>query len=221
MRVLIADGHRLMLKVLRVSLEEAEGFEVVGEARYGSHVLPLVRRLNPDLVLLGAWMPEIDGLRALELIRQGHPGVKVVMFAGTDEPGAMTAASEGGAAAFVAKTIDPGELPSVLQQAAEATVFRVYGIPENRPAAADEAGLSKQELVILKALVSGRSNRQIAKEMWLAEQTVKFHLSNIYRKIGVRNRTEAVRYAYRHGLLENPALEPTRQQSSGSGRRGG
>jgi len=121
----------------------------------------------------------------------------------------------------VAKTIDPGELPSALQQAAQANVFRVYGIPEDGPAAADEAGLSKQELVILKALVSGRSNRQIAKEMWLAEQTVKFHLSNIYRKIGVRNRTEAVRYAYRHGLLENPALEPTRQQSSGSGRRGG
>ena len=69
------------------------------------------------------------------------------MFAGTDEPGAMTAASEGGAAAFVATTIDPGELPSALQQAAQANVFRVYGIPEDGPAAADEAGLSKQELV--------------------------------------------------------------------------
>ncbi len=71
-------------------------------------------------------------MRALELIRQGHPGVKVVMFAGTDEPETITAASEGGAAAFVAKTIDPGELPSVLRQAAQATVFRVYGMAEER-----------------------------------------------------------------------------------------
>jgi DNA-binding NarL/FixJ family response regulator len=123
LKVLIADGHRLMLKVLRVSLEEAEGFEVVGEARYGSQVLPLVGKLSPDLVLLGARMPEMDGLRALELIRQRHPGVRVVMFAGTDEPDAMSAASEGGAAAFVAITIDPRELPSVLLQAAQATVF--------------------------------------------------------------------------------------------------
>ncbi len=61
LKVLIADGHRLMLRVLRVSLEEAEGFEVVGEARYGSQVLPLVRKLNPELVLLGARMPEMDG----------------------------------------------------------------------------------------------------------------------------------------------------------------
>jgi len=214
LRVLIADGHRLMLKVLRVSLEEAEGFDVVGEARYGSGVLPLVRELNPDLVLLGARMPEMDGLRALELIRQRHPGVKVVVFAGMDEPDAITAAAEAGAAAFVATTIDPGELPSVLLRAAQATVFQVFGLDRDTPAAADEAGLSKRELEILKALASGRSNKQIAKEMWLAEQTVKFHLSNIYRKIGVRNRTEAVRYAYRHGLLENPALEPTREQSS-------
>jgi len=208
LKVLIADGHRLMLRVLRVSLEEAEGFEVVGEARYGSQVLPLVRKLEPDLVLLGARMPEMDGLRALELIRRGHPDVKVVMFAGTDEPDAITAASEGGAAAFVAKTIDPGELPSALRQAAEATAFQVFGIPaEDRTPAAREAGLSKRELSILSALGSGLSNKQIAKELWLAEQTVKFHLTNIYRKLGVGNRTEAVRYAYRHGLVESPLLE--------------
>ena len=113
-----------MLKVLRVSLEEAEGFEAVGEARYGSHVLPLVRRLNPDLVLLGAWMPEIDGLRALELIRQGHPGVKVVMSAGTDEPDAITAASERGAA------------PSWRRRSIRANFLRCCGRRRLRPSSA-------------------------------------------------------------------------------------
>ncbi len=69
--------------------------------------------------------------------------------------------------------------------------------------------------MILKALASGLSNKQIAKEMWLAEQTVKFHLSNVYRKIGVGNRTEAVRCAYRRGLVESAVLEATRERSSG------
>jgi DNA-binding NarL/FixJ family response regulator len=69
--------------------------------------------------------------------------------------------------------------------------------------------------MILKALASGLSNKQIAKEMWLAEQTVKFHLSNVYRKIGVGNRTDAVRYAYRRGLVESAVLEATRERSSG------
>jgi DNA-binding NarL/FixJ family response regulator len=83
----------------------------------------------------------------------------------------------------------------------------VFGIPDQDESAAGDAGLSKRELSILKALGLGLSNKQIAKELWLAEQTVKFHLTNIYRKLGVGNRTDAVRYAYRHGLVESPLLE--------------
>jgi NarL family two-component system response regulator LiaR len=138
------------------------------------------------------------------------------MLAATDEPGAVTAASAAGAAAFVAATIDPGELPSALLQAAQATGFRVFGSETDTSAGGSDAGLSTRELEILRALASGRTNKQIANQMWLAEPTVKFHLNNIYRKIGVTNRTEAVRYAYRHGLLQNPALEPTRERSSGA-----
>ncbi len=186
-----------MLKAMRMALEEADDLEIVGEATSGSQVLPLVAQSNPDLVLLDIRMPGMDGLMALELIRSG-----------LDEPDVIKAALRRGASAFVAKTIDPRDLASALRQAAEGTVFQALGIPEeDETSVAKEAGLSKRELSILKALGSGLSNKQIAKELWLAEQTVKFHLTNIYRKLGVANRTEAVRYAYRHGLVESPLLE--------------
>jgi DNA-binding NarL/FixJ family response regulator len=208
LKVLIADDHRLMLKAMRLSLEEADDLEIVGEATSGSQVLPLVAQTSPDLVLLDIRMPGMDGLMALELIRNRHPKVKVVMISGLDEPDVIKAALRRGASAFVAKTIDPRDLASALRQAAEGTVFQALGIPEeDETSVAKEAGLSKRELSILKALGSGLSNKQIAKELWLAEQTVKFHLTNIYRKLGVANRTEAVRYAYRHGLVESPLLE--------------
>ncbi len=182
LKVLIADDHRLMLKAMRLSLEEADDLEIVGEATSGSQVLPLVAQTSPDLVLLDIRMPGMDGLMALELIRNRHPKVKVVMISGLDEPDVIKAALRRGASAFVAKTIDPRDLASALRQAAEGTVFQALGIPEE-----DETS--------------------VAKELWLAEQTVKFHLTNIYRKLGVGNRTEAVRYAYRHGLVESPLLE--------------
>ena len=208
LKVLLADDHRLMLRVIRLALEEAGGFDIVGEATSGSQVLPLVAQEKPDLVLLDVRMPEMDGLMALDLIRSRHPAVKVVMISGLDDPDVIKAALRRGAAAFIAKTIDPGELASALRQASEATVFETLGIPINdETSVAKQTGLSRRELSILKSLGSGLSNKQIARELWLAEQTVKFHLTNIYRKLGVANRTEAVRYAYRHGLVESPLLD--------------
>jgi DNA-binding NarL/FixJ family response regulator len=208
LRVLIADDHRLMLRVMRLSLEEAADFDIVGEATSGSQVLPLVAQENPDLVLLDVRMPGMDGLLALELIRTRHPTVKVVMISGVDEPDVIKASLRRGAAAFIAKTIDPRELASALRQASEATVFQTFGFPvDDETSVAKQSGLSTRELSILKSLGSGLSNKQIAKELWLAEQTVKFHLTNIYRKLGVANRTDAVRYAYRHGLVESPLLD--------------
>ena len=208
LRVLLADDHRLMLKVLRLALEEAGGFDIVGEATSGSQVLPLVAQEQPELVLLDVQMPEMDGLTALDLIRNRHPTVKVVIISGLDDPEVIQAALRRGAIAFIAKTIDPRELASALRQASDATAFQTLGIPVNEETSpTKQSGLSKRELSILNSLGTGLSNKQIAKELWLAEQTVKFHLTNIYRKLGVANRTDAVRYAYRHGLVETPLLD--------------
>ena len=117
----------------------------------------------------------------------------------------IQAAFDRGAAAFIVKHIDPRDLPSAIRQAVDGTVFQPLGLLE-RPSngSADDADLTKRELTILEALQSGRSNKQIAEKLFLAEQTVKFHLTNIYRKLDVNNRTEAVRYAYEHGIVQQP-----------------
>lgn len=204
LKVLIADDHRLMLKAIRLALVESEGIDIVGEADCGTKVLPLVNQTNPDLVLLDVRMPGMDGLTVLERLRERHPKLRVAMLSAVDDPAVVKAALNRGASAFIVKHIDPRDLAAAVRQAVEGAVFQPLGLLENANPALDKMELSKRELTILHALQSGLSNKQIAKELFLAEQTVKFHLTNIYRKLGVNSRTEAVRYAYEHGLVENP-----------------
>ena len=109
-----------------------------------------------------------------------------------------------GAAAYVIKTVNPDDLPATLRQALEGNVHTAIGAEDTERASAKALGLTERELTILGALARGLSNDEIAKEFWVAPQTVKFHLTNIYRKLGVKNRTEATRIAYQHGLVESP-----------------
>jgi DNA-binding NarL/FixJ family response regulator len=210
LRVLIADDHELILEAVRLALSQAEDeFEIVAATTRGPQVLPLVAQTQPDLVLLDLLMPGVDGLTCLELLRQRHPGVKTVVLSGVDAPDVIRSAFMRGASAFIKKHIDPRDLPSALRQVLDGTVtHQTFGEPEEQESASvREIGLSVKELAILKSLGEGLSNKQIAKQHWLAEQTVKFHLTNIYRKLEVSTRTEAVHAAYRSGLLETPMLE--------------
>ena len=131
------------------------------------------------------------------------------MLSAVEDQGVIAAALQRGALAFVLKTIDPADLSSAIRHAVTGTVIqRVTGlsaIPEED--VAKEIGLTEREVSIVKALGAGLSNKQIGQELWLAEQTVKFHLTNIYRKLGVGSRTEAVRFAYANGLVSNPVLD--------------
>ena len=206
MRVLIADDHPLILAGIKRALEEVEGFEVVAEASSGSQVLPLVSQTNPDLALLDLRMPEMDGLTCLDRIRKQHPKVKVVILSVSTDPELVQTVLNHGAAAYVVKSVNPIDLSSALRQALDGTVFSAIGLPEKtaQEDAVKAAGLTERETTILKALARGLSNEAIGKELWVAEQTVKFHLTNIYRKLEVSNRTEAARYAYEHGLIDSP-----------------
>lgn len=204
LKVLIADDHRLMLHAIRLALGENEDIEIVGEADSGPKVLPLVGQTDPDIVLLDVRMPGMDGLTVLERLRERYPKVRVAMLSAVDDPMVVKAALNRGASAFIVKHIDPRDLAAAVRQAIEGAVFQPLGLLENGNGNGQEVELSKRELTILQALQSGLSNKQIAKELFLAEQTVKFHLTNIYRKLGVNSRTEAMRYAYEHGLVENP-----------------
>ena len=206
MRVLIADDHPLILAGIKRALEDDDQFEVVAEARVGSQVLPLVSQTHPDLALLDLRMPEMDGLACLDRIRKEHPKVKVVILSVSTDPEVVQTVLNHGAAAYVVKSVNPIDLSSALRQALEGTVFSAVGLPEKtaQQDAVKAAGLTDRETAILSALARGLSNEAIGKELWVAQQTVKFHLTNIYRKLDVKNRTEAARYAYEHGLIDSP-----------------
>ena len=208
MRVLIADDHRLILEGIRRALENVEGIEIVAEAHTGSQVLPLVGRTSPDVVLLDMRMPQMNGLACLDLIRKRHPDVKVVILSVFSDAEHIQAALKRGASGYIVKTVNPLDLGAALRQAVEGTVYHAVGLQDaDNDAGARAAGLTEREIAILKGVARGLSNQAIGKELWVTEQTVKFHLTNIYRKLEVSNRTEAARYAYEHGLVENPAFE--------------
>lgn len=205
MRVVIADDHQLMLAGIRRALEADGGFEIVGETRNGAEVASIVDRAKPELVLLDVRMPNVDGLACLDDIKRRHPEIKVVMLSASQDEQLIETALRRGASAYLVKNIDAGDLPSTLRQALEGNIYRAVSAPgETETRGARAAGLTDREISILTALSRGLSNDEIAKEFWVARQTVKFHLTNIYRKLGVRNRAEAMRKAYSFGLVEHP-----------------
>jgi DNA-binding NarL/FixJ family response regulator len=202
MKVVIADDHPLILAGVRRVLESAEGFEVVGEARSGSEVLPLIGRTSPDVVVLDMRMPGVDGLGCLDRIRARYPQTKVVVLSVSADPEQVQAAFKHGACGYVVKSIDSADLASAIRQAVDGTAFHALGLPAlNEESSAKAAGLTERELTIMKAVARGLPNQAIARELWVTEQTVKFHLTNVYRKLGVANRTEAARWAFARGLL--------------------
>ena len=205
LKVLLADDHRLTLAGVRRVLDESGDIVVVGEAYSGEDVLPLVRSTQPDLIVLDLQMPKLDGLSCRDLIRRHHPDVKVVIFSATTTPAEISTALRNGACAYVLKTVNPLDLRAVIRQAAEGTVY--YPPPSAPvPAVKDTGDLTERELTILAAVMRGLSNKAISQEFWVTEQTVKFHLSNVYRKLGVPNRTAAARFAHEHGLIDADEL---------------
>ena len=207
LKVLLADDHRLVLDSVRRTLERAGDMEIVGEATNGGQVLPLVRRTAPDVLLLDLRMPKMDGLTCLEQVRKHCPAVKVVVLSAFTDGERIQAALNRGATGYVVKSVNPDDLPAAVRHAVDGTFFGPVGAGsgDSDADAVVEAGLTERELGILKALARGLSNHAIAKELWVSEQTVKFHLSNVYRKLGVANRTEAARFAYEHMLVESDA----------------
>jgi DNA-binding NarL/FixJ family response regulator len=215
-RVVVADDHQLIVEAIARVFEDDGGFEIIGTAASGVQVAPLVGRTLPDLVLLDLNMPVLDGLSCLAMLREKHPGIPVVVFSGAEQGKEIEQALSTGAAAFVKKSINPADLPAIMRQALSGDVY--YSMPtidvaslvERRRESAneqmrEETGLTARELEILGAVSEGLSNREVGKKLFLSDQTVKFHLHNIYAKLRVSNRTEAAGVAHELGLLRGLA----------------
>ena len=221
LRVAIADDHRLMLAGIRRALERSPDIQVVGEASNGEEVLELVERARPDVVMLDVRMPRRDGLSTLSELRRLHPDLVVIMLSASEDAAHIEDALQRGASGYVFKSINPLDLPSTIRQVIEGSVHhpRARGVGGGAPGpvpSSPTGGLSDRELDILRLVAEGLSNVDIASRLFVTGQTVKFHLSNIYRKLGVANRTEATRFAYRNGLVD--ASEPSTPPVAGAAR---
>lgn len=204
LRIVIADDHRLVLGALKRTLEDDDGFTVAGVTSSSTEIFGLVERLRPDIVLLDIHMPRPDGLECLDRIRAAYPEIKVVLISAGADAQEIQSALRRGAAGYLVKSINPADIPAALRQVHEGTAYyATAGESEDELPGAEFArrqGLTPRELEMLVAVVGGQSNRQIAEELWVTEQTVKFHLGNVYRKLGVANRAAAVRVATQAGI---------------------
>jgi two-component system nitrate/nitrite response regulator NarL len=218
-RLFLVDDHGLVLQAVRLALEPHSDFEIVGDTTSGSEVLPRVGELQPHLVLLDIRMPGLDGLQVLDRLQEQHPDTKVVMLSGVEDAELAAEALRRGAKAFLGKGIDPAEVAPVLRKVFEGDVVTdALGHPPGfAQEPRDAFELTARELEILEQVAAGRSNKQIAREFWLSEQTIKYHLTNVYRKLGVTSRTEAARFAYDHGLAGGSWSSDDRNQHQSPG----
>jgi DNA-binding NarL/FixJ family response regulator len=209
----VLDRHPLWLEAM-ADLLEGEGVEVVARVSDSDTAVAMVEQHRPDVLVAGVDFTE-SGASGVDCIRRAldsHPDVKPVVVGETDDANAINAAFEAGAAIYCVKTAEKDDLASAVRQAFRHSIF----IATDRQAKAATpqlaetenavAELTRREVEILQLVAEGHSNSQLARMLWVTEQTVKFHLSNIYRKLNVANRTEASRWAQLHGLL--PATRP-------------
>jgi DNA-binding NarL/FixJ family response regulator len=204
----ILDDHPLWLSALESILEEAS-VTVVGKAATADEALALLDETKADLLVSDLRLR--GGASGAACVREAltrHPDVKALVVSGYDDPLSVEEALSSGAEAFVSKAADPGDVLSAVSHVFHHAFFVASGPrPHRRPGrqSASLPGLTRREAEILELVSEGYSNRLMARKLWVTEQTVKFHLSNIYRKLGVANRTEAAHFALLHASSRRTA----------------
>ncbi len=201
-RLIVADDHPVVRHGLRSMLELEPGLEVVGEARDGEELLREVEEKKPDLVLVDLRMPGMGGIEAVRRILATGSGVRLVALTAYDEEEYMLEAVRAGVNGYLLKEIDAGALVSAIEAVSrgemvlDERVGKTFQDLADRcvpPDSVREHGLTSREAEVLELLLRDLSNREIADRLYISMNTLKFHLKNIYGKLGVRNRTEAMR----------------------------
>jgi DNA-binding NarL/FixJ family response regulator len=210
-RLLVVDDHPVVRDGLVAILQTQPDFEVVGEAGNGSEAVEAVARTRPDVVLLDLEMPGMDGLEALRRIRAGHPESTALVFTAFDSDERILGSLQAGAAGYLLKGApreDIFKAIRIISQGGSLLGPLVISRLLERFAAENEGGapvlepLTTRETEVLGFLARGLTNKEIASRMIITERTAKFHVSSILRKLGAKNRTEAVSIAAQHGLVE-------------------
>jgi two-component system, NarL family, response regulator LiaR len=211
-RVLIVDDHSVVRQGLRMFLSLDPDLEVVGEAADGAEAVRLARQLRPDVVLMDLLMPVMDGIAATAAIRRELPDTEVLALSSVLEDASVVGAVRVGAIGYLLKDTQADALCQAIKAAAAGKVQLAPGAAArlmqavSAPESPEE--LTERETDVLRLLAQGQSNKQIARNLCIAEKTVKTHVSNILSKLGVQSRTQATLYAVRIGLVSAgpPAL---------------
>jgi two-component system, NarL family, response regulator LiaR len=208
-RVLIADDHAVVRQGLRAFLDVQEDIEVVGEASDGEEAVRLAERLGPDVVVMDLVMPRVDGIEAIRRLQASGSGTKVIVLTSFADDQKVFAAIRAGAAGYLLKDVQPRELAdairtvmrgeALLNPAVAAKLMQEFA-QEARPAPSQT--LTEREMDVLRLIARGRSNKEIALDLGVAEKTVKTHVSSILGKLQLADRTQAALYAVRERLVE-------------------
>ena len=219
-RVLLVDDHVLFRRGMASLLREREEFDVVGEAMDGREAIQKARELMPDVILMDISMPKMDGIEATRSIKQELPYLKIVMLSASEEESDLFEAIKSGAQGYLLKKIEPQELFAMLKgvvqgdapisRAMAAKILGEFAHQARRTAepSSPAANLSPREKEVLDLVTQGKSNKEIAAALAIAENTVKNHLKNILEKLHLENRVQAATYALREGLVEKTRVKP-------------
>lgn len=214
-RVLIADDHHVVRRGLLFFLKTQKDIEVIGEAKNGLEAVELAEKLQPDIILMDLVMPEMDGIQATKRIKAKCPKIEILMLTSFSDRDHVVPAMEAGAAGYQLKDIEPDDLVQSIRQIMRGeniihpevttSLERERQEEENAPHRLNP--LTPREQDVLAELTKGKSNREIATSLFVTEKTVKTHISNIFAKLSVQDRTQAALYAVKHGLTEGSGIK--------------
>jgi two-component system, NarL family, response regulator LiaR len=208
-RVLIVDDHAVVREGLRTFLELQDGIEIVGEAGDGAEAIREAERLRPHVVLIDLLMPKLDGAAAMRELRRRQPATKAIVLTSFADDDRLLPAIEAGASGYLLKDAEPQEVArairaahageALLDPSFAARLVEAIAQPAGQP---PRERLTPREREVLALIARGMSNKLIARELGIAEKTVKTHVGHLLAKLGVTDRTQAALYAVRAGLAE-------------------
>jgi two-component system, NarL family, response regulator LiaR len=199
-RVLIADDHAVVRQGLRTFLGLQDDIDVVGEAADGDEALAAAERLEPDVVLVDLVMPGVDGIEAIRRLRERVPAARAIVLSSFVDDDKLFPAVRAGAAGYLLKDVQPKELVAAIRTVHGGGALLDPSVAARLMAELAEDPLTPREREVLALIGRGMSNKRIARELGIAEKTVKAHVSSVLAKLGVADRTQAALYAVREGL---------------------